>query len=93
MKRAVHTLDATTSAGRIHALGLGFDGQCPLTVRQLMEGSETLARCEPLLETLRSLRPFIPEYLQYAFTVDPSQGSVPQHLADFSLSFTSHIGV
>ena len=86
VKREVEALNLTTSAGRINALGSGFDGRCPLTVRQLMEGSETLARRDPLLEALRRLRPFIPEYLQYAFTVDPSQGSVPQHLAKFSLS-------
>jgi hypothetical protein len=48
VKRAVHTLDATTSGGRIHALGSGFDARCPLTVRQLMEGSETLAQPAPL---------------------------------------------
>ena len=40
----------------------------------------------PTGDPAQSLRPFIPEYLQYAFTVDPNQGSVPRHLADFSLS-------
>ena len=45
-----------------------------------MEGSEALARRHQLLETLRGLRPFIPEYVKYTFTVDVATRQVPEHL-------------
>ena len=69
-----------TAQGRLDALGCGFDGRCPLTLRVLMDGSETLARSHPTLEALRGLKPFVVDYLKYVLTVDPVTGSVPLHL-------------
>ena len=76
----------TTAARRIAALGSAFDGKSPLTARMLMDGSETMAKRHPLLQTLFGLRPFVSEYLEYALTVDVGTGLVPPHLARFTLA-------
>ena len=69
-----------TAQGRIEALGSGFDGRSVLTARVLMEGSESLAKRHALLEQMRGLKPFVPEYVKYTLTVDPATGTVPLHL-------------
>ena len=86
INQAVLGCSLNTAAGRLTALGSSFNGLSPLTTRMLMDGSETLAKSHSLLETLRGLRPFVGEYLEYVLTVDVRTGSVPHHLARFSLA-------
>ena len=77
---AFRQCDLSTAQGRLDALGSGFDGRCPLILRSVMEGSETLAKRHWLLEAFRELKPFTSEYMKYVLTVDPASGTVPLHL-------------
>ena len=86
MAGAIAGCDLSTKQGRLDALDLGFNGDCPLVVRALCLGERSLLKRHPTLGALGDLRGEIGEYLSWCQTVDPTTKTVPQRLERWSFT-------
>jgi hypothetical protein len=82
-KTDVAAIDENTTAGRQRILDVALMSGEVILKRLIFTGSQNLARRDPLLALLLSIRPYLPAYLGYCQAVEPLTGTVPERAKEW----------